>query len=191
MRMRLTQVCPALLAVLVAGSAIAQHETTPDGAQNAGATATGGAAPVGDATRGTAIFESKESKGQCLNCHRVQGVGSRVGPELTEIGAKRAADLERSLLEPDAEVLPPNRSFRVVTKDNRTTTGRLLNRDAFTVLLIDSKDQLLSFETSKLREYAFVPNSTMPSYKDKLNAQELADLVSYLVSLNPKGPDAR
>jgi hypothetical protein len=34
-----------------------------------------------------------------------------------------------------------------------------------------------------LREYAFVNNSPMPSYKDKLSAQELSDLISYLSSL--------
>jgi hypothetical protein len=36
---------------------------------------------------------------------------------------------------------------------------------------------------SDLKEYGFLKSSPMPSYKDKLTAQELADLVSYLVSL--------
>jgi len=34
-----------------------------------------------------------------------------------------------------------------------------------------------------LREFAFVEKSPMPSYKDKLSSQELADLVSFLASL--------
>jgi len=34
-----------------------------------------------------------------------------------------------------------------------------------------------------LREYTFVNNSPMPSYKDKLSTQELSDLLSYLASL--------
>jgi len=34
-----------------------------------------------------------------------------------------------------------------------------------------------------LREYTFVNNSPMPSYKDKLSTQELSDLISYLGSL--------
>jgi hypothetical protein len=42
---------------------------------------------------------------------------------------------------------------------------------------------LRSFQKSTLREYAFVDSSPMPSYRDKLSAEELADLVSYLVSL--------
>src|SRR2546425_11206639 len=41
--------------------------------------------PPGDATRGKAIFES--SKGNCQSCHRVNGIGSLFGPDLSAIGA--------------------------------------------------------------------------------------------------------
>src|SRR6266508_2860547 len=41
------------------------------------------ALPPGDATRGKAIFES--SKGNCQSCHRVNGVGSLFGPDLSAI----------------------------------------------------------------------------------------------------------
>jgi mono/diheme cytochrome c family protein len=51
------------------------------------------------------------------------------------------------------------------------------------VQLLDSTEHLASFRKSDLREYAFVPNSPMPSYKDKLSSQELADVISYLSSL--------
>jgi hypothetical protein len=92
-------------------------------------------------------------------------------------------ELERSILEPDAEVLPPNRFYRVVTREGVTTTGRLLNLDTFSIQLIDTKEQLRSFAKSNLREYGFAEKTTMPSYQNKLNPQELADVVSYLVSL--------
>ena len=96
---------------------------------------------------------------------------------------RRARELERSLLDPDAEILGQNRFYRVVTRDGVTTTGRLLNLDTFTVQMLDSKEQLRSFVKSDLRDHGFIEKSTMPSYKEKLSAQELADLVSYLVSL--------
>src|SRR5436190_17605134 len=135
----------------------------------------------GDPVRGKAIFEGK---GECLNCHRVKDKGSRLGPDLTEIGAvRRMIDLERSLLEPNAEILFQNRLVRLVTRDGVTITGRLLNQDTFCVQLIDSKERLHSLQKSSLNEYAFIDNSPMPTYRDKLNPPELADLVSYLVSL--------
>jgi putative heme-binding domain-containing protein len=141
----------------------------------------------GNAVRGKALFESK---GECLSCHRIKNRGSRVGPDLTDIGAmRRSLELERSLLEPNAEVLLENRFVRVVTRDGEAITGRLLNHDAFTVQLIDSKERLLSFEKSGLKEFAFLDESPMPSYKGKLSAEELGDLISYLVSL--KGTDTQ
>ncbi len=69
---------------------------------------------LGDAARGKAIVERA---GGCLNCHRVDGRGSYLGPDLSDVGVtRRAAQLQRSILDPDAEILPQNRFFRVVTR---------------------------------------------------------------------------
>jgi putative heme-binding domain-containing protein len=136
---------------------------------------------AGDPIRGKALFDGK---GQCLTCHAVSGNGSRVGPNLTEIGAfRRQVELERSLREPDAEIRAENRVVRAVTRDGTTITGRLLNQDTFALQLIDSNERLLSLEKANLREYAVLKNSLMPSYRDRLSVQELSDLVSYLASL--------
>ncbi len=59
-------------------------------------------------------------------------------------------------------------------------------QSAFTVQLLDSKEQLRSFSKTDLRDYSVITNSGMPSYKDKLSTQELADVVSYLASLKGK-----
>ena len=91
-------------------------------------------------------------------------------------------------MDPDAEVLPQNRYVRLVGKDGAVVVGRLLNQDAFTVQLIDSKERLLSVNKLDYKEFSFVNKSPMPSYKDKLSREERADLVSYLVSL--KGLDS-
>jgi len=135
----------------------------------------------GDAGRGKAILEGK---GGCLNCHRVHDAGSRLGPDLSDIGAlRRVAELEKSLLDPDASILPQHRFFRVVTRDGSTYTGRILNQDTFTLQIIDADQKLRSFLKADLREFTPLPKSPMPSYKSRLSSQELADLISYLVSL--------
>ena len=89
----------------------------------------------------------------------------------------------RSLIEPDAEILPQNRFYRVVTRGGQTVTGRLLNLDTFTVQLMDSNEQMRSFLKSNLKEFGFMDKSPMPSYQGKLSAGELADVLAYLVSL--------
>lgn len=136
---------------------------------------------AGDPARGKELFENK---GGCQSCHRVKSAGSRVGPNLSEIGAnRRAVEIERVLVDPNADAAPQNRSVRVVTKDGNTVTGRLLNIDTFSIQLLDSNENLRSFVRSDLRESTVLQKSSMPSYKDKLSPQELADVVSYLASL--------
>jgi len=136
---------------------------------------------AGDPARGKKLFENK---GQCVSCHRVKASGSRLGPDLTSIGAnRRMVEIEHSLVDPSAEAAPQNRFIRVVTKDGSTVTGRLLNIDTFSIQLLDSDENLRSFPRSDLRESAVLDKSAMPSYKDKLSPQELADVVSYLASL--------
>ena len=95
--------------------------------------------------------------------------------------------LETSLLDPDAEILPQNRTVQAVTKDGATVTGRLLNHDTFSVQLIDSKEHLVSLNKASLREYTILKTSAMPSYRETLSRQELEDVIAYLLLL--KGPD--
>ena len=145
----------------------------------------GSASGLGAIDRGRAVFEGK---GACTTCHRVNGTGARLGPDLSNIGQlRRAVELERRSSSPAAEVLATNRIYRVVTKDGATTTGtaaesRQLHRaDA----RLEGAAAIVR-EVRRCASYGFVDQSPMPSYKDKLNAQELADVVSYLVSLKGK-----
>ncbi len=121
---------------------------------------------------------------QCLSCHRVDGMGSYAGPYLGDIGAHRSPEqLRASLVSPNKDVVPENRSVRLVTSDGTSLTGKLLNQDGFSVQLIDSSGQLRSFQKSSLREFTIVTTNPMPSYADKMSAQDLTDLVRYLSSL--------
>lgn len=137
--------------------------------------------PTGDETSGASLFTGK---GACQTCHRVQGKGSRLGPDLTDVGSTRTpAQLEKSLLDPAAEILPENRFYRVVTRDGASITGKLLNLDTFQVMMLDPKEQLRAFQKSDLREHGFVDGSKMPSYATTLSRQELADVIAYLATL--------
>ncbi len=143
------------------------------------------AAGAGNAANGRALFTGK---GTCTTCHRVNGSGARTAPDLSSIGRLRnSTDIERAILEPDFAVVPSNRFVRLVTRDGTTITGRMLNQDMFTVQLIDSKEQLRSLMRADLKEFTFVDRSPMPSYRGKLSPGEIADLVSYLVSLQGGG----
>lgn len=135
---------------------------------------------VGDAARGKAVYDRND----CASCHRINGVGPRTAPDLSDIGAVRQpSSLQRSLLEPSKGMMPINRPVRLVTKDGRTINGRRLNEDTASVQLIDENERLHSFLKADLKEYHLSATSPMPSVAGNISEAELADLIAYLISL--------
>ncbi len=147
----------------------------------AGLDVAGRAVKVGDASRGKAVFDTK---GGCAGCHRVAGTGPRQAPDLTDIGSLRSASmLQQTILEPTAVMLPINRPVRAVTKDGTVVTGRRLNEDTYTVQLIDDRARLVSLTKSELKEYQVLTTSPMPAFRGKLSAEEVSDVIAYLLTL--------
>jgi cytochrome c oxidase cbb3-type subunit III len=136
---------------------------------------------TGDASRGRAIFDGK---GGCAACHRVGRAGSRVAPNLSDIGSQRSpGSLQRTLTDPSSQMMPINRPVRLVKKDGTIVSGRRLNEDTYSIQVIDDKERLHSILKADLREFTIAKTSPMPSYKDTLTSNELADLLGYLLSL--------
>jgi putative heme-binding domain-containing protein len=160
----------AAYAVAGATTLMAQQAATPD-------------VPAVDASRGRTLTETNN----CFDCHRIGDRGSRLGPNLSDIGGRRTPDrLRQALVAPDEEVTPENRFVRLVTAEGATITGRLLNQDAFSVQLITPKEQLKTYMRAALREYAVVDKGLMPSVEGKLTEQQIADMVAYLASLKER-----
>jgi len=51
------------------------------------------------------------------------------------------------------------------------------------VQLTDQDGRLLSLSKADLREFTVLTRSNMPSYKDELTSDEIADVIAYLLSL--------
>lgn len=146
-----------------------------------------GGLTAGDRNRGRLIFETK---GQCGTCHRVNGQGPWLAPDLSTIGASRtAAALQQSLVDPTGSMRPINRPVHAVTRGGQVINGRRLNEDTYTVQLIDDRGRLISLGKADLSEFVVVTRSPMPSYRERLSAEELADVVAYLLSL--RGPTSQ
>ena len=139
------------------------------------------AVKVGDPARGQALFAGK---GGCATCHRVNGRGPRGATDLSDIGAIRSpASLQRALLDPAGSLLPANRTVRAVTRDGRNVRGRRLNEDTFTVQLIDEQERLVSLNKADLRSLDISSVSAMPPAAKSLTADEISDVIGYLLSL--------
>ncbi len=134
----------------------------------------------GDPGRGKELYRAKG----CAVCHITQGQGGNLGPELTEIGARRsAAYLREALTDPAASAPEGYLVVSVTTRDGRSVRGVRINEDSFTIQLRDDDNRFHSFRKNGLKELKKEAGvSTMPGYKT-LTAVELDDLVAYLASL--------
>jgi putative heme-binding domain-containing protein len=140
------------------------------------------AGPVsGDPVRGRAVYEAR----QCSICHIVNGAGSSLGPELTEVGARRGAQyLRKKLVNPGEETADGFILIRAVTAEGREFSGLRVNEDTFTIQIKDESNHFFSFRKADLGklEKQF-GKSLMPSFGATLSASELDDLVAYLAGL--------
>lgn len=150
---------------------------------------------TGDATRGERLYFDK---GDCAQCHALNGLGSAFGPDLTGIGLKRgAAHLRQSLVEPAADVpksfaqyrpgtsLPENYlQVRLVTRSGRRLSGVRVNEDTFSIQVRTLNGRVHSFFKDELKElHKDWGKSVMPSYRGVFTEAELEDVVAFLVSL--------
>ena len=137
---------------------------------------------AGDRGHGERIFLSSG----CSSCHRVQGNGGRMGPDLTNIGKIRSAQhLRESVINPAADVRQRYWIVDLVTEEGKPITGFLMNEDTYSVRFIDFNGELGSHPKSDLKSYRVQKTSRMPSYKDRFSVKDLDDLVAYLSSLRP------
>ena len=136
----------------------------------------------GNAVHGAEIYRTK---GNCGQCHSIQGEGGISAPSLTGIGTRRsAAFLRQSLLEPEAAVPEEYLMITVVPKTGQSVSGVRVNEDSFSVQVRDDAGGSHSFWRSDIEELKKQRGkSPMPSYKGQLSDDEITDVVAYLASL--------
>ncbi len=138
--------------------------------------------PPGDAARGAAVYKSSG----CAGCHRVNGAGGSLGPDLSDVGGFRsAAYLKESVLTPDASV---PRKYWIASFDDASgqhVRGFVQNEDTYTIQIVDLKMQLHSYDKSSLKNFRIEKKSAMPSYSGRLTDEQVQDLVAYLWTLRP------
>ncbi len=135
----------------------------------------------GDAAAGKAIYDAQD----CASCHMVDGAGSSLGPDLSDIGLRRsAAYLRESLVKPEAAVPHGFMMIYAVAESGGPVEGMRENEDSFSVQIRDADNRFHSFRKADLKTFRKQRGKTlMPSYGQKLDATELDDLVAYLASL--------
>ena len=139
----------------------------------------------GDAVRGKLLYD----KHRCAGCHTIKQnesyIGGYMGPDLSSIGLRRSpSHLRESITEPAASLSENYVRVQVATKAGKTIDGFRLQEDTFTIALRDLSGNNHALDKQDVKSMKLDRKSSpMPSFRDKLSAGELDDLVAYLVSL--------
>jgi putative heme-binding domain-containing protein len=139
-----------------------------------------GERPVGNVENGARLFQA-----QCTSCHRVEGKGGRLGPDLSRVGAARSRSaLVREIRTPAEWVPPQFETVTVVTKDGQRIRGTKKNEDVFSIQIMDTRERIQGYLKPDLKEVIYEKDSLMPVFgPGRLNDGDLNDLVGYLSSL--------
>jgi putative heme-binding domain-containing protein len=141
-------------------------------------------AKKGDAERGKQLF-FKSAGLQCVNCHRINGTGSTLGPDLSQIAKKYTkAQILESILEPSKSIDPKYVQYLVETKDGKFESGLLVDKNDREVILKTLGDKEIRIPAKKVVTIAPQKNSIMPELLLRdLTAEQAADLLEFLASL--------
>ena len=134
---------------------------------------------TGDADHGQEVFRSF-----CSRCHRVNGRGGRLGPDLSRIARIRSrAGLTLAIRKPSASMAVGYRTVMLVTTDGGLIRGVKKGEDAFSVQIVDTGERLQGYLKADLREVRNEERSLMPAFGlDRLSDGDLDDVLRFLAS---------
>jgi len=122
---------------------------------------------------------------QCVNCHCIGGTGSKLGPDLSEVGKKHTrAQILESILEPSKSIDPKYVTYLMETTDGKVHTGLLAEKNEREVVLRTVGDQEIRVPVGRVSVLAPQRNSLMPELLLRdMTAEQAADLIEFLASL--------
>jgi putative heme-binding domain-containing protein len=147
------------------------------------------ATPSADAPRGNGVAGARLFETNCLACHRVNGRGGRLGPDLSRVGVARTrAQTARQIRGEVPDFRIGYEPVLLTTPSGQQIQGVKKNEDLFSVQIMDTRERIQGYLRQDLAAVANVEISAMPTFsRDKLSDAELDDLLAYLAAL--RGPE--
>jgi putative heme-binding domain-containing protein len=133
----------------------------------------------GIALRGQAVFTV-----QCARCHKINGQGGEVGPNLSKIGAEKSRQfLLESILWPNKEIAPGFQSELVTLNSGVSYDGVIKAETAGELTVQSPEDGLLTLKKNDIRSRRKRLSPMPEGFGRILSKQDLGNVVEYLSSL--------
>lgn len=131
-----------------------------------------------DATEGSKVFQKS-----CSKCHRIDGIGHQVGPDISDTRSRARDALLYDVLDPNRRVDPQFTDYVLVTTDGRTFNGLLVSETTDAVVLRQPEGIQQTVARSDIEEMRSTNRSLMPEGIEKdVTVQQMADLLEFLKS---------
>jgi putative heme-binding domain-containing protein len=141
--------------------------------------------PRGNAEKGKTVFGA-----MCASCHRANGAGGRLGPDLSRVGSARSRDMMVRRIRGGVEGF--GQGFAPVTLTPQTgppISGVKKNEDLFSVQIMDTGERIQGYEKDKMKAVENGVRSAMPAFSsNRLSDADLDDLLRYLQTLRGFDP---
>jgi len=138
---------------------------------------------AGDREKGKEVFAKA-----CATCHRAEGQGFEIGPDLATVAGRTPEDLLVHILDPNRETAPNYLDYTVGTVDGLALTGLIAEESANAVTLKRAGGATDVVPRKRIESIATNGLSLMPEGLEKgLEPGDLADLISYIRGIQPGG----
>jgi len=131
---------------------------------------------TGDATKGKAVFAQV-----CISCHKLDGVGIELGPDLRSVVQHDPEKLMNSILDPSAIIEPGFMAYNCTLKSGEQLYGVIATETSASLTLKMAGNLTKSVLRSEIASLQSTGTSLMPEgLEAALTPQSLADLIAYL-----------
>ncbi|MCI0621188.1 MAG: c-type cytochrome [Acidobacteria bacterium] len=131
----------------------------------------------GDPARGKRVFQEV-----CAKCHKLDGIGAEVGPDLGTVRNRPARVLLSDILNPSKSIAQKYEAYVVEQAAGGMSEGVLGSQTPTSITLRQEEGQELVISRSNIRRMYVANLSAMPADLDKqINVQQMADLLKYIL----------
>jgi quinoprotein glucose dehydrogenase len=136
----------------------------------------------GDADLGRKVFLERADVA-CLRCHKLNGIGGEVGPELAGVGTRlKREEILESIVLPNARITPGFENLLIKLKDEKSYTGLLRKEDAENVYIESPEDGLLKIPKAEIEDLDLGLSSMLPDIATMLSKRDLRNLIEFLAA---------